>query len=81
MGTRLGVWQDPNQVDGWQLVLLGKFGAWALLVSMSFVPVATAKAVEGRFYGEQGVSPSVDWQPRPVSGSTGELEAVPSPSG
>lgn len=49
-GTFLDAWNYPDQVDVWQLVHPAKFGAWSLLVSMSFVLVATVKALEGRLY-------------------------------
>jgi uncharacterized membrane protein YoaT (DUF817 family) len=49
-GTFLDAWNYPNQVDVWRLVHPAKFGAWALLVSMSFVLVASVKSLEGRLY-------------------------------
>ena len=49
-GTFLDAWNYPDQIDVWQLVHPAKFGAWALLVSMSFVLVASVKALEGRLY-------------------------------
>jgi uncharacterized membrane protein YoaT (DUF817 family) len=58
-GTYLGVWAYPDQLDVWQLVHFGKFGSWSLLVSLSFVLVATIKATEGRLYGERGGEASV----------------------
>lgn len=48
--TWLGAWQYPDQADFWQLVHVGKWGSWALLVSLSFVLVAAVKLGEGRFY-------------------------------
>lgn len=48
--TWLGAWQYPDQADFWQLVHVGKWGSWALLVSLSFVLVAAVKQGEGRFY-------------------------------
>jgi uncharacterized membrane protein YoaT (DUF817 family) len=38
--TWLGAWQYPDQADFWQVVHVGKWGSWALLVSLSFVLVA-----------------------------------------
>ena len=32
--TWLGAWQYPDQVGFWQLVHVGKWGSWALLVSL-----------------------------------------------
>ena len=48
--TFLEAWSYPDQVDAWAAVHTAKLGAWALLVSMSFVLVATVKAQEGRLY-------------------------------
>ena len=50
MGTFLDAWSYPDQVDVWRLVHPAKFGAWSLLVSMSFVLVATVKRFEGTLY-------------------------------
>jgi Protein of unknown function (DUF817) len=49
-GTFLDAWNYPDQVNVWHLVHPAKFGAWALLVSMSFVLVASIKSLEGRLY-------------------------------
>jgi len=57
--TLLGAWQYPDQAQIWQLVHVGKWGSWALLVSLSFVLVAAVKTQEGRFYGETGAVPAV----------------------
>lgn len=48
--TFLDAWRYPGQVDVWEAVHATKLGAWALLVSMSFVLVASVKAQEGRLY-------------------------------
>ena len=48
--TYLGAWQYPDQHQAWQAVHAAKIGAWALLVTMSFVLVAGVKAQEGRLY-------------------------------
>ena len=40
----------------WEAVHVAKLGAWALLVTMSFVLVATVKAQEGRLYAVPAVS-------------------------
>jgi uncharacterized membrane protein YoaT (DUF817 family) len=48
--TFLDAWSYPSQADVWQAVHVSKLGAWAMLVSMSFVLVATVKAQEGRLY-------------------------------
>lgn len=62
--TWLGAWQYPDQADFWQVVHVGKWGSWALLVSLSFVLVAAVKQWEGRFYS----SP-----PHQVHGATREF--------
>ena len=62
-GTFLDAWNYPDQVDVWRLVHPAKFGAWALLVSMSFVLVASVKALEGRLY-HRGTPASVATPPR-----------------
>ncbi|MET1155522.1 DUF817 family protein [Arthrobacter sp.] len=58
--TLLGAWQYPDQSQIWQMVHVGKWGSWALLVSLSFVLVAAVKSQEGRFYGDAGAVPSVE---------------------
>ena len=49
--TLLGAWSYPDQLGGWHLVHVGKFGSWALLITLSFVLVAAVKAKEGVLYG------------------------------
>ncbi len=51
--TLLGAWQYPNQAGVWELVHVGKFGSWSLLISLSFVLVAAVKAHEGTLYGDR----------------------------
>jgi uncharacterized membrane protein YoaT (DUF817 family) len=62
--TLLGAWKYPDQEHVWQMVHVGKWGSWALLVSLSFVLVAAVKMQEGRFYGEVGVTPAVTGEHR-----------------
>jgi uncharacterized membrane protein YoaT (DUF817 family) len=57
--TFLGAWRYPDQADVWRMVHAGKFGAWSLLVTVSFVLVATVKATEGRLYGDRAALPTV----------------------
>ena len=52
--TFLDAWKYPGQVDVWQAVHTAKVGSWALLVSMSFVLVATVKSREGVLYHVPG---------------------------
>jgi uncharacterized membrane protein YoaT (DUF817 family) len=47
LATYLGAWQYPYQRETWQLVHPAKFGAWALLVSVTFVIVASWQAARG----------------------------------
>ncbi len=47
--TLLGAWRYPDQEAIWQLVHVGKWGSWALLVTLSFVLVAAVKRWEGAF--------------------------------
>jgi uncharacterized membrane protein YoaT (DUF817 family) len=69
--TLLGAWQYPDQEEVWQMVHVGKWGSWALLVSLSFVLVAAVKMQEGRFYGGVGA----------VAAVTGSLPGRLDPSG
>jgi len=39
IGTFAAAWVYPNQRNGWQLVYFGKFGAWLLLMIISFILV------------------------------------------
>ncbi len=57
--TFLGAWEYPNQHEIWQYVHVGKFGSWSLLVSLSFVLVATVKQFEGTLYGHASDAASV----------------------
>ncbi|OII60847.1 hypothetical protein BJP40_08255 [Streptomyces sp. CC53] len=40
--TYVGAWSYPHQLGGWEPVALSKFGAWALLISVTFVLVERA---------------------------------------
>ncbi|MGW1889322.1 DUF817 domain-containing protein [Streptomyces sp. NPDC002004] len=44
--TYAGAWSYPYQLHGWQPVELGKFGAWALLISVTFVVTERVKSRE-----------------------------------
>ncbi|PRX98847.1 DUF817 domain-containing protein [Allonocardiopsis opalescens] len=46
IATLLGAWQYPHQADMWHLVHPAKFGAWALLVTVCIVIVATWRRIE-----------------------------------
>jgi uncharacterized membrane protein YoaT (DUF817 family) len=56
--TYLNAWKYPGQLDVWEAVHTSKIGSWALLVTMSFVLVATVKRYEGVLY--QGRVPAPD---------------------
>lgn len=43
LATYAGAWRYPHQADGWQPVPVTKFGAWALLISVTFVVVARSR--------------------------------------
>jgi uncharacterized membrane protein YoaT (DUF817 family) len=58
LGTLLEGWQYPDQANGWHTVHVAKIGSWALLVTMSFVLVATVMAQEGRLYHSAGPTPA-----------------------
>ncbi|MCT4351778.1 DUF817 domain-containing protein [Streptomyces sp. Je 1-79] len=48
--TYVGAWSYPHQLDGWQPVPLTKFGAWALLISVTFVLVARTRGTPDQRY-------------------------------
>ncbi|MEU0331902.1 DUF817 domain-containing protein [Streptomyces sp. NPDC006193] len=62
--TYAGAWSYPEQIGGWQPVPLTKFGAWSLLISVTFVLVER-HAAGGAGRAGQGPGPC----PPPVSDS------------
>ncbi|MEU8825662.1 DUF817 domain-containing protein [Streptomyces sp. NPDC048636] len=44
--TYAGAWSYPHQLGGWQPVAFTKFGAWALLISVTFVLTERLKSAE-----------------------------------
>jgi uncharacterized membrane protein YoaT (DUF817 family) len=54
MGTLVGAWRYPDQQEHWHAVHVAKFGSWALMVSVSFVLVASLKRLDCRWRGEVG---------------------------
>lgn len=46
LGTLFGVWQYPHQIGAWATVHLGKWGAWSLLVIMTFQIVIQLKHIK-----------------------------------
>ncbi|WP_433337765.1 DUF817 domain-containing protein [Spirillospora sp. CA-294931] len=69
IATFLGAWHYPHQDDGWQLVHTSKFGAWALLVSVTFVLVAQLQARLGRLH-----------EPEPLPGDPAPPALAPAPA-
>lgn len=45
LATLVGAWRYPYQEHGWEPVGVDKFGAWALLISVTFVLVAVGRKV------------------------------------
>ena len=52
MASFLGAWIYPHQQSGWAMVHFGKFGAWTLLVVLTFVIVSNAKVARQQSAGE-----------------------------
>ncbi|TDV55022.1 DUF817 domain-containing protein [Actinophytocola oryzae] len=50
IATFFGAWRYPHQLEAWRLVDPAKFGAWAMLVSLTFVLVAAFRARTGRLW-------------------------------
>ncbi|MEV0614658.1 DUF817 domain-containing protein [Nonomuraea sp. NPDC050404] len=73
IATYLGAWQYPYQRETWQLVHPAKFGAWALLVSVTFVTVASWQASRGRLHLS---APATGWA-LPVRRVTGARHPSP----
>lgn len=44
LATYVGAWRYPYQLHGWQPVGVGKFGAWAMLISVTFVLAALGRS-------------------------------------
>ncbi|MEV6182911.1 DUF817 domain-containing protein [Streptomyces sp. NPDC052015] len=54
LATYLGAWRYPYQLDGWQPVGVDKFGAWSLLISITFVLAATGRTRRAGRSGRRG---------------------------
>ncbi len=50
IATYFGAWRYPYQMEAWRLVHPDKFGAWALLVSVTFTLVAAWQSTRGRLH-------------------------------
>ncbi|MFF8384039.1 DUF817 domain-containing protein [Streptomyces kanasensis] len=80
--TYVGAWSYPHQLDGWQPVALTKFGAWALLISVTFVLVERTR--------RRGAAPAPAGNDAPAAGTPAhrrrlrnpdQVAAAPPPSG
>ncbi|GGM52245.1 hypothetical protein GCM10012275_24010 [Longimycelium tulufanense] len=60
VATYFGAWRYPYQLEVWRLVHPSKFGAWALLVSVSFVLVAGWKSRHGQLRPTTVDAPKMD---------------------
>ena len=50
LGTLFGVWQYPNQIGAWATVHVGKWGAWSMLVMMTFTITLFLKDIKKRIH-------------------------------
>ncbi|WP_428946277.1 DUF817 domain-containing protein [Pantoea sp. FN060301] len=50
LGSFLGVWQYPNQIGAWATVHPGKWGAWSMLVMMTFTITLFLKDIKKRIH-------------------------------
>lgn len=50
LGTFFGVWKYPNQIGAWATVHVGKWGAWSLLVMMTFTITLFLKDIKKRIH-------------------------------
>ncbi|MER6474033.1 DUF817 domain-containing protein [Streptomyces collinus] len=48
LATAVGAWRYPYQLHGWQPVDISKFGAWSLLISVTFVLAALGRTRPAR---------------------------------
>jgi uncharacterized membrane protein YoaT (DUF817 family) len=64
IGTASRVWFYPNQKSGWEMVSLGKFGSWYLLMIISFVLVTLVH--KPKPYVSALVAPQRPATPQPI---------------
>lgn len=50
LGTLLGVWKYPNQLGAWAIVSVGKWGAWSLVIVMTFTITLFLKNIKEKIY-------------------------------
>lgn len=48
LGTLLGIWRYPNQLGAWAFVSIGKWGAWSLVIVMSFTITLFLKDIKAK---------------------------------
>ncbi|HEY7593132.1 MAG TPA: DUF817 domain-containing protein [Actinophytocola sp.] len=58
IATLFGAWRYPHQLEAWRLVDPAKAGAWAMLVSVTFVLVAAFRSRAGRLWEVPVSSPA-----------------------
>jgi uncharacterized membrane protein YoaT (DUF817 family) len=58
IATYFGAWSYPYQLEHWTPVHPSKFGAWTLLVSVSFTLIAAWQARAGRLHAEPVAAPA-----------------------
>ena len=76
--TFAGAWSYPDQLDGWQPVTPAKAGAWALLISVTFVLAALSREEEpSRPGSEAGSLRRTGAAPEPQPEQPEQLEPVP----
>lgn len=57
LATLVGAWRYPYQEHGWEPVGPAKFGAWALLISVTFVLAAVGRRTDSAAARGGGESP------------------------
>lgn len=50
LGTFLGVWAYPNQLGAWAMVSVGKWGAWSLVIVMTFTITIFLKEMKNKIH-------------------------------
>lgn len=89
MATYVGAWSYPDQLDGWQPVTLAKAGAWALLISVTFVLAAISRKASAppaapTLRGAEADGPPEEAEAAeeeaPDTGTAGERDVSPAPA-
>lgn len=50
LGTLLGVWRYPHQLGAWAVVSVGKWGAWSLVIVMTFTITIFLKDIKNKIH-------------------------------